>query len=288
METTGVESFEMPKDTTETTPAPDGPTVTEQVARRTEVVEHSVTTLESVRDEVLQLTEAELPGVSGLRMAFVDAAENSVVVESGTAAPALVAALGERYGIDTIAVSLTSGTGMAEPQADRQWDTSPYYGGARILSYLTTTSKTWCTAGFAWKYIGNWHMVPPGHCTTANGGIMNPQRERLRRTRRPGQLGQQFRLREAPRPELLLGRPGFTSSTGHGRHDDRRGVWVAGDRDPGNRPLRQRNHRQEHGRSQEDVRILHRQGGLRRLGVHRRRQRTGVRQGHPVRRWWRK
>ncbi|MFB7356227.1 hypothetical protein [Streptomyces gardneri] len=37
---------------------------------------------------------------------------------------------------------------------------------------------------------------------------------------------------------------------------------MAGDRDPGNRPLRQRNHRQEHGRSQEDVRILHRQGGL--------------------------
>lgn len=101
------------------------------------MVEHSVTTLESVRGEVLQLSEAELPGVSGLRMAFVDAAENRVVVESGTAAPALVAALGERYGPDTIAVSLTSGTEVAEPLANRQWDTSPYYGGARMLSYLT-------------------------------------------------------------------------------------------------------------------------------------------------------
>lgn len=141
-------------------------------------------------------------------MAFVHAAENRVVVESGTAAPALVAALGERYGTDTIAVSLTSGSEMAEPQTDRQWDTSPYDCGARILSYLTTTSKTWCTVGFAWKYSGNWYMVTPGHCTTANGDIMNPQRERLCRTRRPGQLGQQFRLREAPRPEWLLGRPG--------------------------------------------------------------------------------
>lgn len=55
VETTGVESFEMPEDTTEPTPVPDGPTVTEQVEPRTEVVEHSVTTLESVRDGSVKL-----------------------------------------------------------------------------------------------------------------------------------------------------------------------------------------------------------------------------------------
>ncbi|GAA3480184.1 S1 family peptidase [Streptomyces yanii] len=174
METTGEESFEMPEDTTETTPAPDGPTVTEQVAPRAEVVEHSVTALESVRDEVLQLSEAELPGVSGLRIAFVDAAENRVVVETETAAPALVTALGERYGTDTVAVSLTPGADMMEPQANRQNDTSPYYGGSRIKSWLTTSSASWCTAGFSWRYSGKWYMVTAGHCTSGNGAITNP------------------------------------------------------------------------------------------------------------------
>ncbi|MEV7233318.1 DNRLRE domain-containing protein [Streptomyces sp. NPDC051020] len=173
-ETTGEESFEMPEDTTETTPAPDGPTVTEQVTPRAEVVEHSVTALESVRDEVLQLSEAELPGVSGLHVAFVDAAENRVVVETETAAPALVTALGERYGTDTVAVHLTPGADVAEPQANRQYDTSPYYGGSRIKSYLSTSSAVWCTAGFTWRYDGKWYMVTAGHCTSGNGAVLNP------------------------------------------------------------------------------------------------------------------
>ncbi|MEU0834706.1 DNRLRE domain-containing protein [Streptomyces sp. NPDC005969] len=174
VETTGEESFEMPEDATETTPAPDGPTVTEQVTPRAEVVEHSVTALESVRDEVLQLSEAELPGVSGLHVAFVDAAENRVVVETETAAPALVTALGERYGTDTVAVHLTPGADAAEPQANRQNDTSPYYGGSRIKSYLSTSSAVWCTAGFTWRYDGKWYMVTAGHCTSGNGAVTNP------------------------------------------------------------------------------------------------------------------
>ncbi|WP_392749771.1 Ig-like domain-containing protein [Streptomyces sp. LN590] len=173
-ETTGEESFEMPEDTTETTPAPDGPTVTEQVVPHSEVVKHSVTALESVRDEVLQLSEAELPGVSGLHVAFVDAADNRVVVETETAAPALVTALGERYGTDTVAVHLTPGADMVEPQANRQYDTSPYYGGARIHSDITTSKAVWCTAGFSWKYDGKWYMVTAGHCTSGNGAITNP------------------------------------------------------------------------------------------------------------------
>lgn len=174
VETTGEESFPMPEDTTETTPAPTGPTLTEQVVPRTEVVEHSVTALESVRDEVLQLSEAELPGVSGLRVASVDAAENRVVVGTETAAPELVTALGERYGTDTVAVQLMSGADGLEPQATRYNDTSPYYGGARIYSQMTASSAVWCTAGFAWKYSGKWYMVTAGHCTSGNGAITNP------------------------------------------------------------------------------------------------------------------
>ncbi|MGV9701514.1 hypothetical protein [Streptomyces sp. NPDC003483] len=152
VETTGEESFVMPEFTPDSAPTPDGPTVTEQVVPHAEVVDHSVTALESVRDEVLQLPEAELPGVSGLHVAYVDAAENRVVVETENAAPALVTALGERYGTDAVAVHVTPGIDTAEPQANRQYDTSPYYGGARIHSDLTTSKAVWCTAGFSWKY----------------------------------------------------------------------------------------------------------------------------------------
>ncbi|MEU6524215.1 DNRLRE domain-containing protein [Streptomyces sp. NPDC046924] len=174
-ESTGEESYDMPEDDTTTSdPAPDGPTVTEQIAPRSEVVEHSVIALESVRDEVLQLTEEELPGVTGLYSAFVDAESNRVVVQTAEADSALVSALGERYGTDAIAVHLTPGTESVEPQASRYNDTSPYYGGARIKSYLTTTKKTWCTAGFPWRYNGKWYMVTAGHCTTGNGAIVNP------------------------------------------------------------------------------------------------------------------
>ncbi|WNB97877.1 DNRLRE domain-containing protein [Streptomyces sp. CGMCC 4.7035] len=172
-ESTGEGTYDMPEETA-TEPAPDGPTVTEQVAPKAEVVDHSVTALESVRDEVLQLTETELPGSTTLHTAFVDAEENRVVVETPTADGALVTALGERYGTDTVAVHLTAGAGTVEPLADRYYDTSPYYGGARIYSMVTTTSAKWCTAGFPWKYNSKWYMLTAGHCTSGDGVVMNP------------------------------------------------------------------------------------------------------------------
>ncbi|MBT2401327.1 S1 family peptidase [Streptomyces sp. ISL-100] len=71
-----------------------------------------------------------------------------------------------------MAVHLTPGTETIEPQADRYYDTSPYYGGARFHSYLTTNSATWCTAGFPWPQDGKWYMLTAGHCTTGNGAAM--------------------------------------------------------------------------------------------------------------------
>lgn len=69
---------------------------------------------------------------------------------------------------------VTPGIDTTEPQANRQYDTSPYYGGARIHSDLTTSKAVWCTAGFSWKYDSKWYMVTAGHCTSGNGAISNP------------------------------------------------------------------------------------------------------------------
>ncbi|MGW3661309.1 hypothetical protein ACWD6R_39330, partial [Streptomyces sp. NPDC005151] len=84
----------------------------------------------------------------------------------------LATALGERYGSDAVAAELVPT--IPVETLDRRNDTSPYYGAGRIKSYLTTSSATWCTAGFPWRYDGKWYMLTAGHCTTGNGAVMNP------------------------------------------------------------------------------------------------------------------
>ncbi|MGW3658825.1 DNRLRE domain-containing protein, partial [Streptomyces sp. NPDC005151] len=138
-------------------PAPGTPSVTVQVTPEAEVVAHSLASLESVRDEVLQLPESELPGSSALRLAYVDPENNRVVVETETVDSPLATALGERYGSDAVAAELVPTTPVET--LDRRNDTSPYYGSGRIKSYLTTSSATWCTAGFPWRYDGKWYML---------------------------------------------------------------------------------------------------------------------------------
>ncbi|MFF2525273.1 DNRLRE domain-containing protein [Streptomyces liangshanensis] len=172
-ETTGEETYDMPEEEAPGGSSPDG-TVTGQVTPRTEIVEHSTQALESLRDEVLELTDTDLPGSASLYAAFVEPESNRVVVEAPSVDGALVAALGERYGTDSVAVHLTPGVEGVEPQAGRQFDTSPYYGGARYNSQQTTSRSVWCTAGFPWRYKGKWYMLTAGHCTTGNGAVLNP------------------------------------------------------------------------------------------------------------------
>ncbi|MFI6125457.1 DNRLRE domain-containing protein [Streptomyces sp. NPDC051064] len=174
VETTGEENYVLEEPSGQEDadqPAPGTPTVTVQVTPETEVVAHSLTALESVRDEVLQLPESELPGSSALRLAYVDPENNRVVVETEAMNSPLATSLGERYGSDAVAAELVPATPLET--LDRRDDTSPYYGGARIRSYLTTSSVTWCTAGFPWRHSGKWYMLTAGHCTTGNGVIVN-------------------------------------------------------------------------------------------------------------------
>lgn len=174
-ETTGEENNEMPEPSGSEDgeqPAPDAPTVTEEVTPKSEVVQYNLTSLESLRDEVLKLPESELPGGSVLRLAYVDPVNNRVIVGAESADGPLATALGERYGSDAVAVEVVPTTPV-EP-LNRRNDTSPYYGGARIKSYLTTSRSTWCSAGFPWRYDGKWYMLTAGHCTTGNGVILNP------------------------------------------------------------------------------------------------------------------
>ncbi|WP_283134947.1 S1 family peptidase [Rhizohabitans arisaemae] len=125
------------------------------------LVQHSLTQLETIRDEVLELTPDVLPGVENLVSATIHPERNQVVVEANAAPEALRTTLAARYG-DAVVVHLTD-AGTPQPLG-RQNDTSPYYGGAKTVTNVYT-----CSTGFSWSYLGASYMLSAGHCTSLGG-----------------------------------------------------------------------------------------------------------------------
>lgn len=161
---------------------------------------------------------------------------------------------------------------------------------------MTVDSASWCTAGFPWKYNGKWYMVTAGHCTSGNGAITNPDgsdyigpvvRDNWKNGHGSVKLSGQryysgdlalYRINSDSSASARIykggqdvpfvpARPGLLAALGargrqglHGWNDDRREVRLGSDRHPGDLRLLRRYDGQEHGRRQEDVRILHDQG----------------------------
>ncbi|WP_283134945.1 trypsin-like serine protease [Rhizohabitans arisaemae] len=132
------------------------------------LVQHSLTRLEEIKDEVLELTPAVLPGADKLFSATIQPELNRVLVEATEAPEALRTALAVRYGTGAVAVLLVPGGGPIEPQA-RQNDGSPFYGGARMQSIGLN-----CTGGFAWRVDGAPHVLTAGHCTGMGSWVHTP------------------------------------------------------------------------------------------------------------------
>ncbi|MEU2283568.1 DNRLRE domain-containing protein [Streptomyces sp. NPDC013178] len=140
----------------------------------TEEVEHSQAELQSITDEVLLLTDEEVPGASQLVTAAVDAENNRVVVEVPAGNDAVADALGKRYGSDTVAVRVAPEVAALRNSAGRYSDATPYKGGAayepvRVYSNGTTSNGIRCTTAFPWTHQGKPYMLSAGHCTTGNG-----------------------------------------------------------------------------------------------------------------------
>ncbi|GGN40011.1 hypothetical protein GCM10011578_087130 [Streptomyces fuscichromogenes] len=148
----------------------------------TEEVEHSQAELQSITDEVLLLTEDEVPGASDLVTAAVDAETNRVVVEVPADNAEVADALGTRYGTDTVAVRVAPAVKALQASAGRYTDVSPFKGGAayepvRVSSNGTLSDGIRCTTAFPWTHQGQPYMLSAGHCTTGNGYLdsWNPE-----------------------------------------------------------------------------------------------------------------
>jgi V8-like Glu-specific endopeptidase len=131
-------------------------------------VANTLTQLQAAQDEVLTLTEAQLPGASNLRTAAIDPANDRVNIEAAVVTQEMREALAARYGSTRVALQVVPGLSFPSAKISRQYDTAPYYGGAYFY-----TSVGSCTTGFAWTNNGQSYMLTAGHCTSLNGWAYN-------------------------------------------------------------------------------------------------------------------
>ncbi|WP_283134951.1 hypothetical protein [Rhizohabitans arisaemae] len=137
------------------------------------LVQYSLSRLEEIKDEVLELTPDVLPGAEHLISATVEPEQNRVVVGASAAPDTLRTALATRYGIDAVAILVTD---APRPQPlSREFDTSPFYGGAKTYPSIGGM----CTNGFSWAVGGVSHMLTAGHCTSMGGYVNVPPTNRV-------------------------------------------------------------------------------------------------------------
>jgi hypothetical protein len=129
---------------------------------------HSLAALNTVKDEVIELDAAALPGSSGMYAAFVQSSNDRVVIEATTVSDELRAALAARYGAGKIAIHHTPGEELPDVMADgRTNDGNPFEGGSKIWG-----SGGPCTSGFSWSSATYGRMMlTAGHCTTNPGTV---------------------------------------------------------------------------------------------------------------------
>ncbi|GLZ34201.1 serine protease [Lentzea sp. NBRC 105346] len=126
-------------------------------------VKYGFAELDQVQQDVLDRTD--LPGGEQLRTAYVDAPNNRVLVKAAAVTQELREALAARYGSDRVALYLVPGLTAPAPKANRQSDTSPFYGGAYFDG---------CTTSFGWVHQGKSYLLTAGHCTSLNQNEYNP------------------------------------------------------------------------------------------------------------------
>ncbi|GAA2389959.1 hypothetical protein GCM10010404_53980 [Nonomuraea africana] len=144
-----------------------GPGDTWTVQPKVKLVKYSLNRLTAIKDEVVAISPAELPGVEKVTAALVQAEHNRVIVESANASEDFRVALATRYGVDAVVVRQVPDEGLDGSQA--RWNDGSvggFYGGARI-----DTSVGYCTNAFSWRYGGYQAMITAGHCTSLNGSV---------------------------------------------------------------------------------------------------------------------
>ncbi|MEV4378945.1 DNRLRE domain-containing protein [Streptosporangium sp. NPDC049644] len=130
--------------------------------------------------EVLSLTPAQLPGADKIVDGWLSAERNRAIFTVTAVSPELRLALAQRYGTDSVVLSLapnasqqrsqprsSTAVGPVSPLATdtRANDNDEYINGGGAY---TPENGTPCSMGFAWKTAAGKRLVTAGHCLPTN------------------------------------------------------------------------------------------------------------------------
>jgi hypothetical protein len=128
------------------------------VPHRTEHASRSYSELEAIKDEVVELRKAGVPGADQIWMTMPDELNNRIIVWVDHLHNGLMGELARTYGTHAIAVRIEK---SPNPRAARYTDAHPYTGGA---AYDPSNSGR-CTYAFSFTH----GFVTAGHCETKGG-----------------------------------------------------------------------------------------------------------------------
>ncbi|MFD9195642.1 S1 family peptidase [Streptomyces phaeochromogenes] len=131
--------------------------------------QRSYSDLEKIKHEAIGLTDKDVPDGKAIFETTPDGEHNRVLITVRRLSTSLASALARRYGADAIALVHAPDRPPGSPQS-RQNDTSPFYGGARIIS----PDGRSCTSGFPWIDGGTYMMLTAGHCAPTGGFVEAP------------------------------------------------------------------------------------------------------------------
>ncbi|MFF5225504.1 hypothetical protein [Dactylosporangium sp. NPDC000521] len=137
-------------------------------ALRTRTVKRSFAQLEALKHEIIGLTSADVPDGETIWETVPDGAGNRVIVTVERESDALLNALAKRYGTEAIVVRVDGNRPKTQPLADRNYDGSPFWGGAQNKAQYT------CTSAFPWVSGSTPMMVTAGHCSPTGGTVLTP------------------------------------------------------------------------------------------------------------------
>jgi hypothetical protein len=123
--------------------------------------------LEGIKHEVTSLSHEGVPDADLIFQSTPDHESNRIVISVSKASERLFAALSKRFGTEAIAL-LIDPKGAGATLGNRQTDTSPYWGGAHIVTpgYNCSDAFSWVTSGA----IGN-AMITAAHCIPSGGSV---------------------------------------------------------------------------------------------------------------------
>jgi hypothetical protein len=129
-------------------------------------VKFSLSALDKVRHQAIDLTSNDVYDGDAIFMSALNKPLNKVVLSVSRLSPELLKGLAARFGSEILAVREIPG--VVAQGTGRDNDTSPFFGGAKILA------DSVCSDAFSWYSGSTQMMLTAGHCVPDGGSVSTP------------------------------------------------------------------------------------------------------------------